>query len=81
MKLRLVWVEYECTSLTHDQLKNVHKLEKIGHSDLVILCLGLIFCVHVLGSQVHMCARYEVSVIEPVGRRNVHRRQHTTANS
>ena len=29
--------------------------------------------VHILGTYVHICARYEVSVIKPVARRTVHR--------
>ena len=29
--------------------------------------------VHILGAYVHICARYEVSVIKPVARRTVHR--------
>ena len=30
--------------------------------------------VHILGAYVHICAKYEVSVIKPVDRRTVHRR-------
>ena len=29
--------------------------------------------VHILEAYVHICARYEVSVIKPVARRTVHR--------
>ena len=38
-------------------------------------CIPLLIHVHILGACVHMCARYEVSVIKPVAGRTVHRLQ------
>ena len=100
--------------ITCSKLKNVHKLENLGHSDLLIsVCLDLVsihiyvrcegsminhvsrrgnhsekenwlafnnlgqgdltFHVHILGPYVQICAKYEVSVTQPVARRAVHR--------
>ena len=41
--------------------KNGCHFKNTGHIDLIIH-------VHILGAYVHMCARYEVSVIKPVAR-------------
>ena len=36
-------------------------------------CINLIIHVHILGAYVHICARYEVSMVKPVARMTVHR--------
>ena len=46
-----------------DKLKNAHKLQNIGHSDLLLLvCLGPV--------EMHISVKYESSMIKKIGMRN-----------
>lgn len=58
---------YEFRSPTHDKLKNVHKLENIGYSYMVLfVCLDLV--------PLHTCVKFDVSMINDIDRRCKHRK-------
>ena len=63
-------VKYEACMITQNSRRGTEKgkfvaINNIGHTDLTFY-----------GTQVYLCARYEVSVIKPVVRRIVHGQLH-----
>ena len=59
---------FELRSRTCGKLKNVHKFEDMGHSDLVI-------SLYLAQVSKHNCVKYEGSMINHIGRRGNYRKK------
>ena len=84
------WAKYEGSKLNHAVRRATWRIELQWLPFKKYRLYSLIH-VHILGAYVHICAKYEVSVIKPVDGRTVHRQwqwqqqrrqwRHTTDNS